>query len=71
MGNSFGGVLYAVLAGPVFFVINGVCFIYSAITEVFIRIPYKKRTSESRNIRQEMIEGSGIHGVSRALKYFL
>ena len=32
VGNSFGGVLYAILEGPVFFVINGICFIYSAIT---------------------------------------
>lgn len=71
VGNSFGGVLYAVLAGPVFFVINGVCFIYSAITEVFIRIPYKKRTSESRNIRQEMIEGFRYSWSIKGIKILL
>ena len=57
VGNAFGGVLYAVLKGPVFFVINGISFIYSAFTEVFIRIPHVKKDTSQRHIIRDMAEG--------------
>src|SRR5690606_8176648 len=38
---------------------------------VFIRIPYKKRTSESRNIRQEMIEGFRYSWSIKGIKILL
>ncbi|HPU21970.1 MAG TPA: MFS transporter [Thermoclostridium caenicola] len=57
VGNAFGGVLYAIVSGPVFFVINGICFIYSAISEVFIRIPHVKRETTIRNILHDMTDG--------------
>ena len=41
VGNSFEACSMPCWQGLYSFVINGVCFIYSAITEVFIRIPYK------------------------------
>jgi len=57
VGNAFGGFLYSRISGPVFFVINGICFIYSAISEIFIRIPHVKRNKTIRNIVQDMTEG--------------
>jgi DHA3 family macrolide efflux protein-like MFS transporter len=57
VGNAFGGVLYAVLRGPIFFVINGISFIYSAITEVFIRIPHVKKGPMKKHIVRDMVEG--------------
>ena len=39
LGNSSGGFLYAFLGAPLMFLVNGLSYIFSAVTELFIRIP--------------------------------
>lgn len=71
VGNSFGGVLYAMVSGPLFFVINGLCFIYSAFSEAFIRIPYVKRESKVKHIVHDMTEGFKYAWSIRGIKILL
>lgn len=39
IGNSAGGFLYALLGAPFMFLFNGISYVFSAITEIFIKIP--------------------------------
>jgi len=39
LGNTGGGFLYAFLGAPLMFLVNGVSYLFSAVTELFIRIP--------------------------------
>jgi len=39
IGNALGGFLFQLLAAPLMFLINGISYIFSAITEIFIKIP--------------------------------
>ncbi len=48
VGKSMGGFLFQFLGAPVLFLVNGISYIISAISELFIRIP--RVTSESRRV---------------------
>ena len=39
LGNSLGGLLYALLGAPLLFLANGLSYLFSAGTELFIRVP--------------------------------
>jgi len=39
LGNSLGGLLYALLGAPLMFLANGLSYLFSAGTELFIRVP--------------------------------
>ena len=39
VGNSVGGILYSVLGAPLMFLANGISYLVSAISELFIRVP--------------------------------
>jgi DHA3 family macrolide efflux protein-like MFS transporter len=43
LGNSLGGVLYALLGAPLMFLANGISYLFSAATELFIRVPKVER----------------------------
>jgi DHA3 family macrolide efflux protein-like MFS transporter len=43
LGNSLGGLLYAILGAPLMFLANGVSYLFSAGTELFIRVPKLER----------------------------
>jgi MFS transporter, DHA3 family, macrolide efflux protein len=39
LGNGLGGALYAVLGAPVMFLANGLSYLFSSVTELFVRVP--------------------------------
>lgn len=43
LGSPAGGILYSAFGAPVLFLINGISYIFSAITEIFIKVPKKER----------------------------
>lgn len=46
-GSAGGSVMFKLLGAPVMFLINGVSYIFSAITELFITVPKVKKISEN------------------------
>jgi len=69
VGKSMGGFLFQVLGAPILFLVNGISYIVSAISELFIRIP--RVTSESRSVNFVDDIKSGFQYVSKnsGLKY--
>ncbi|MFR4163771.1 MAG: MFS transporter [Paraclostridium sordellii] len=43
IGNAVGGVLYVLIGAPYMFLLNGISYLFSAFTEIFITIPKVKR----------------------------
>lgn len=59
IGNAGGGVIFAILGAPIMFLINGISYIFSAFTEMFIYIPKIPQEIEKKNFWQDMKEGFG------------
>jgi len=57
VGNSIGGVLYSLLGAPIMFLFNGISYLFSAITEIFIKIPKVERPAVEQNFMVDMKEG--------------
>lgn len=63
LGQSTGGVLYAFLGAPLLFLIDGLTFLFSGISESFIRIPQHRveraegLSSTLSSLHRELIEG--------------
>lgn len=62
IGNSLGGTLFTLLGAPVVFLINGMTFIASAVSEAFMRLPHVRRTTETA-----APAGEDPAGVSKAI----
>jgi len=57
LGNSLGGVLYSLLGGPLMFLINGLSFLYSTISVLFVRVPKIKRQGSPQHFFADMKDG--------------
>ena len=57
LGNSFGGILYALLTAPGLFIIDGLSFLYAAVSQAFIKMPSIARITEKKHILAEMMDG--------------
>ncbi|MBW2277412.1 MAG: MFS transporter [Deltaproteobacteria bacterium] len=48
VGNLAGGVVFSIVGAPLLFLANGVSFLLSALSELFIRVPAVRRDDEAR-----------------------
>lgn len=56
-GQSLGGAIYALIGAPVMFLANGISYLFSAGTEVFIQIPKVATEKEKGTFREDFKEG--------------
>jgi MFS transporter, DHA3 family, macrolide efflux protein len=57
LGNPIGGVAYQMLGAPIMFLFNGLSYIFSAATEVFIKVPKIQRETEQLHFFEDMLQG--------------
>jgi MFS family permease len=57
LGNPIGGVAYQMLGAPIMFLFNGISYIFSSATEVFIKIPRIQRETEQLHFFDDMLQG--------------
>lgn len=57
IGNMSGGFLFSILGAPILFLINGISYIISSVTELFIKIPKVNRKNEEFKFKEDLIDG--------------
>jgi DHA3 family macrolide efflux protein-like MFS transporter len=71
LGNSAGGVLYTVLGAPIIFLANGISYLFSAFTEIFIKVPALHRGREKKLFFQDMRDGLTFVWRNSGLRFLL
>lgn len=71
IGNAAGGFLYALFGAPLMFLINGASYVFSAFTELFIRVPPIAREDAQWSFFQDMREGFAYIWNTRGLRSLL
>lgn len=71
IGNSAGGFLFAVIGAPLLFLINGLCYIFSAITEIFIRVPKLPKPEVSTHILSDLKAGLVFTWENKGLRFLM
>lgn len=57
IGNAIGGVLYVTIGAPYMFLFNGISYLFSSFTEMFITIPKIERKNNQITFFQDFKEG--------------
>ncbi len=71
LGNSIGGVLYAVLGAPLMFLVNGISYLFSSGTEIFIRVPETHKDREKKHFFTDMKEGLSFVWRNNGLRFLM
>ncbi|MCB2291770.1 MFS transporter [Clostridium sp. CS001] len=79
LANPLGGVVYQLLGAPIMFLSNGISYLFSAFTEIFIKIPKIERKvkaedamkSTKENFKQELKEGFKFVWKFKGLRYLI
>lgn len=70
-GFSVGGFLYALLGAPLLFLMNGVSYLFSAVTELFIKIPKIQHAKPEFKFFDDTKAGLSFTWRVRPLRYML
>ncbi|MPN06474.1 hypothetical protein SDC9_153730 [bioreactor metagenome] len=57
IGSAIGGLLFVAIGAPYMFLFNGISYIFSAFTEVFIKVPKVKRKGKEVTFKEDFKEG--------------
>lgn len=57
IGTVFGGMLYATLGAPIMFLIDGISYLFSGFTEIFMKVPIIKKEYQNTNFKEDFISG--------------
>lgn len=63
LGPVCGGILIALIGWPIAFIINGLSFIISAISELFVSIPYRSHQSSSKQKYYKQVINDALLGL--------
>lgn len=67
-GNAFGGFLVQFLGAPIIFVFNGISFLLSAVSELFVKIPQVEAPAKNLSFLEDMKSGIRFVNYSKGLK---
>lgn len=71
IGQSIGGLIYTILGAPMMFLFNGISYIFSAVSEGFIKIPKIERKNINITFKEDFVDGLkfilGFEGLVRSL----
>ncbi len=70
-GFSVGGFLYALLGAPLLFLVNGLSYLFSAVTELFIKIPPIQHEKKEFQFLDDTKAGLSFTWRVRPLRYML
>jgi MFS family permease len=71
LGNSVGGFLYALLGAPLMFLINGISYLFSSGTEVFLRIPATHKERAGSRFFADMKEGFRFVWSNQGIRFLM
>ena len=71
VGSSFGGVIYATIGAPLMFLVNGISYVFSAGTEVFIKVPATHKKREPSHFMTDMRQGLGFVWQTTGLRFLM
>ncbi|WP_102401118.1 MFS transporter [Haloimpatiens massiliensis] len=73
VGNSAGGFIFKILGAPIMFLINGISYLFSAFTEIFIKIPemHRETNKEKSTFFNDMKDGFRFVWKFKGLRNFL
>ncbi len=57
LGSTGGGFMYLILGAPLMFLINGISYLFSAFTEIFIKVPKVRHEKKDFHFWSDMKEG--------------
>lgn len=57
LANPIGGFLYTIVGAPIMFLFNGISYLFSSFTELFIKIPKIERKMVENHFREDLKEG--------------
>lgn len=57
IGSAVGGILYVTIGAPYMFLFNGISYLFSAFTELFIKIPRVDRKNEEVTFKEDFKVG--------------
>lgn len=57
IGNAIGGILYVAIGAPYLFFFNGISYLFSALTEVFMTVPHIVNKESKLTFKEDFKEG--------------
>lgn len=67
-GSASGGLIYTILGAPVMFLINGLSYLFSAFTEIFIKVPKIKHETHKFNFLEDLKGGFNYVVKNKSMK---
>ena len=71
LGNSTGGILLAAIGAPILFLLNGISFLFSAVTELFIQVPKIRHDEKDWSFWADIRQGFQFSWKNSGLRFFI
>lgn len=71
IGSAAGGFIYKVIGAPMMFLANGISYLFSAFTEIFIKVPKIQRKAEKTHFKEDFKEGFKFVWSVKGLRYLI